>query len=316
MRLNLRNGVLIGATALMLSSCGVAGIGGKKHRLEKPPVAMPDGQTKIGQPYEVAGEAYNPADNVQYDEVGYASWYGDELRGNPTSNGEPFNPDGISAAHATLPMPSYVEVTRLDSGKTILVRVNDRGPFAKNRIIDLSRGAAQQLGIEAQGNVAVRVRRVNPPDQEKTVLRMGQRAAERIETPEPLLVALRRKLGSAPSAAIAAAPSPVAPRPVPPKPARAVPVGRPGANYDPPVATQPSGGDRFVIEDGSGRSAPRAAPAPRQSEGYFIQVGAFSSQARAQALANQVGARAEQAGNVWRVRKGPYADEASARAPT
>src|SRR3546814_10196370 len=85
-----------------------------------------------------------------------------------TANGEKFRPDGITAAHKTLPLPSYVEVTSLQTGRTILVRVNDRGPFARGRIIDLSKGAAEQLGIRAAGTAPVRVRVVDPRSEEHT----------------------------------------------------------------------------------------------------------------------------------------------------
>jgi rare lipoprotein A len=108
-----------------------------------------------------------------YEATGHASWYGDELRGRKTANGEMFNPDGFTAAHRTLPMSSYVEVTALDTGRTILVRINDRGPFHGNRIIDLSHGAARQLGIVSHGARMVRVRRVEPTERERTALRNG-----------------------------------------------------------------------------------------------------------------------------------------------
>src|SRR3546814_6033080 len=99
----------------------------------------------IGDPYKIGGVTYTPIDVADYDEVGYAGRYGDDLAGKPTANGETFDPASISAAHKTLPLPSYVEVTALDTGRTILVRVNDRGPMVTDRLIGLSRGAAEQL---------------------------------------------------------------------------------------------------------------------------------------------------------------------------
>lgn len=89
--------------------------------------AVSDTPVVLGQPYQVDGKTYTPGDDPTYDDAGYASWYGAELAGRKTANGEMFNPNGVSAAHRTLPLPSYVEVTNLDNGKTILVRVNDRG---------------------------------------------------------------------------------------------------------------------------------------------------------------------------------------------
>ena len=110
------------------------------------------------------------------------------------ANGEAFIPSAFTAAHKTLPLPSYVEVTALDTGRTILVRINDRGPFANDRLIDLSAGAARQLGITGQGVTGVRVRKVNPPEQERAALRSGRSVAERIATPESLLRVLNMKL--------------------------------------------------------------------------------------------------------------------------
>jgi rare lipoprotein A len=94
----------------------------------------------------------------QYEVTGLASWYGDELRGRKTANGEIFNPDGMTAAHRTLPMSSWVEVTTLDTGKRVRVRINDRGPYHGNRIIDLSKAAARKLGMLGHGARLVRVR--------------------------------------------------------------------------------------------------------------------------------------------------------------
>lgn len=154
------------AAVLMLSACA-----GGKFR----PVA--DAPVRIGPAYTVRGTTYVPAAAPAYDAVGYASWYGNES-GNRTANGEQFRPGWITAAHTTLPLPTYVEVTALDTGRRVIVRVNDRGPFAQGRIIDLSRGAAEELGIKAQGHAAVRVRRVEPSEKDRKRLREGKPASE------------------------------------------------------------------------------------------------------------------------------------------
>lgn len=120
------------------------------------------GVYKIGQPYQVAGIWYVPKEQPDYDESGMASWYGDEFNMKPTANGELFDMSAISAAHPTLPLPSLVDVTNLDNGKTLRVRVNDRGPFVGGRVIDLSHAAAQVLGYDRQGLAHVRVRYVGP----------------------------------------------------------------------------------------------------------------------------------------------------------
>ena len=113
---------------------------------------------KVGNPYKINGKWYYPAINYEYDEVGYASWYGPGFHGKKTANGEIFNQNLISAAHRTLPLPSIVKVTNLENGKVLsFVRVNDRGPFADNRIIDLSFAAASVLGFVNKGTAKVRV---------------------------------------------------------------------------------------------------------------------------------------------------------------
>lgn len=152
-----------------------------------------DTPVRIGKPYVVRGVTYTPAENRNFDMIGYASWYGSES-GNQTANGERFRKDGISAAHTTLPLPSYVEVTSLETGRTILVRVNDRGPFSGGRLIDLSWGAAQLLGMHQQGVAPVRVRRVDPPERDRARLRDGKAATERPRMSEAELAPLRARI--------------------------------------------------------------------------------------------------------------------------
>jgi len=117
---------------------------------------------KIGKPYQVAGVWYHPADDRDYREDGVASWYGPGFHAGSTANGERYDQDDLTAAHRTLPMPSWVEVENLDNGRKLTVRINDRGPFAKGRIIDLSRKAAQLLGVDRAGTARVSLRRVYP----------------------------------------------------------------------------------------------------------------------------------------------------------
>jgi rare lipoprotein A len=113
---------------------------------------------KVGNPYNVGGVWYYPARDLAYDETGIGSWYGDEFAGKLTANGEIFDPEKITAAHKTLPMPSVVRVTNLDNGRSLVVRVNDRGPFVPGRVIDLSRESARLLGFKDQGLAKVRVK--------------------------------------------------------------------------------------------------------------------------------------------------------------
>jgi rare lipoprotein A len=115
------------------------------------------GGYKVGAPYQIGDTWYYPHEQPDYDETGIASWYGPTFYGKPTANGELFVGDGLTAAHRTLPMPVNVRVTNLDNGKSVVVRVNDRGPYAKGRIIDVSKRAAELLGFYAQGTAKVRV---------------------------------------------------------------------------------------------------------------------------------------------------------------
>ncbi|MDD5586788.1 MAG: septal ring lytic transglycosylase RlpA family protein [Alphaproteobacteria bacterium] len=112
---------------------------------------------KVGQPYQIKGIWYYPKEDYAYDETGIASWYGDAFHDKATSNGEIFNKNELTAAHNTLPMPSLARVTNLENGRSLVVRINDRGPFSGARIIDVTQRAAQLLGFEKQGTAKVRV---------------------------------------------------------------------------------------------------------------------------------------------------------------
>ena len=126
--------------------------------------ASPNPHYKIGSPYQVKGQWYYPKEDPLYDKVGLASWYGSQFQGRPTANGEIFDKARLSAAHKTLPLPSLVEVENLENGRSAVLRVNDRGPFVDDRIIDLSQAAAKALGFEQNGLAKVRVRYVGRAD--------------------------------------------------------------------------------------------------------------------------------------------------------
>ena len=117
----------------------------------------PSGVYKIGTPYQVNNIWYYPQEDYDYREVGIASWYGPDFHNGMTANGEKYDMYALTAAHRTLPLPSIVKVTNLENGKSVVVRVNDRGPFVNNRIIDVSKTAAEILGFDAQGTAKVRV---------------------------------------------------------------------------------------------------------------------------------------------------------------
>ena len=145
-----RSIALVALSGWLLSGCA-----------SSPPTGSPAGRGvgayRVGVPYQIHGVWYYPAIDYNYDRTGVASWYGEQFEGRLTANGEIFELNDLTAAHTTLPMPSIVQVTNLQNGRSLQLRVNDRGPFVDGRLIDVSRRAAQLLGFEQQGTTSVRV---------------------------------------------------------------------------------------------------------------------------------------------------------------
>lgn len=259
--------VLALAGTLLLAGCG-----GGVHQL------VSDTPVKIGRPYSVRGQTYYPTDDTRYDEIGEASWYGNAEQGRHTASGEIFYRQRPSAAHKTLPLPSYVEVTRLDTGQRILVRVNDRGPFARNRILDLSEEAAKELGITRAGVALVRVRRVTPKRRDEEKLRRGYPvvlSSVRPTATPPRIGRVAPYVAPTVQQPVAVAPAPIAPPPVPPAP------------------------------------APRPVPTPTTR---MIVVATPADPDAADALATALageGAHVEANGTGYRVVTGPYPDDAT-----
>lgn len=172
---------VVAGTAL-LAACGSLpqrdGPPAKPVDLSRVPDAVPkvEPRSKYGNPasYQVFGRTYKVLDSAEgYVERGVASWYGAKFHGKRTSSGEPFDMYAMTAAHRELPLPSYAEVTHLDSGKSVIVRINDRGPFHKNRLIDLSYAAAVKLGITTKGSALVEVRAIDPAEMQDQEARRG-----------------------------------------------------------------------------------------------------------------------------------------------
>jgi rare lipoprotein A len=244
----------------------------------------------VGDPFTVDGVTYTPRDSMNFDAVGFAA----------------AGPDGgeaVSGAHRTLPLPSYVEVTSLDSGKTILVRIERRGPMSGKAQVELSPGAAAQLGYTGQPQFPVRVRRVNPTEPERALLRSGQPAPARMDTPKSLLAGLMRKL-EAQEGVIrpVIAPDPE-PAPTPTPSASPVPKPAPKATPKPTVTPKPA-------------ATPKPAPTPKPlAQGRFtIRVGTYGNKANADAAVRKLGGSATQSGKFWVVTVGPFAGEAQAQA--
>ena len=156
------------AACLVLANCSSSGITSRVDPLygvsSSPrvvalgdPVPKGGGTYRVGKPYTVAGRVYVPEEDVNYRQEGLASWYGDDFHGRLTANGEVFDMASLSAAHPTLPMPCYARVTNLSNGKSLIVRVNDRGPYHGNRVMDVSSRAAELLEFKNNGVARVRV---------------------------------------------------------------------------------------------------------------------------------------------------------------
>ena len=176
----LLKGVVIVAALSTLAAC--ASFGGGRDAPLRPPVVTDPAPIVSGtmRPYQIRGRWYRPAEQPNYDEVGQASWYGAQHHGRPTSTGERFDMNALTAAHKTLPLPSLVEVTNRANGRRVILRVNDRGPFVDSRIIDLSRAAAEELGLLSQGVGEVRVRYVG-----RAPRTGGGMPMQRAEAPSP-----------------------------------------------------------------------------------------------------------------------------------
>ena len=233
------------------------------------------GGYKVGKPYQVRGQWYYPAEQPDYDETGIASWYGDAFNGKPTANGETFDMNRLSAAHKTLPLPSLVEVTNLDNGRSMQLRVNDRGPFVDDRIIDLSRAAAEELGVLRPGLARVRVRYVGRAD---------------IPGQGPVTYAR----ASAPPPPVMPPPAPRAPAPMAPEPPAAMEMAaaEPTITETPLAPLEAAAAEPAPMLEAAAEPAPEApvqlaaasAPAPV----YRVQAGAFSDLANAERVATQL----------------------------
>lgn len=152
----------IGAACVGLAACSGSKFAGNSKYSDRvvadgEPIPKGGGSYKVGQPYRLNGKTYFPSENPSYRAEGIASWYGPDFHGRLTANGEVYDMHSISAAHPTMPLPSYARVTNLENGRSIVVRVNDRGPYAQNRVIDLSIGTAKALEFYKRGLARVRV---------------------------------------------------------------------------------------------------------------------------------------------------------------
>jgi rare lipoprotein A len=268
----------------------------------------------IGEPYRIGAALYTPADTMNYDEVGYAA----------ADSGS-----GITGSHHTLPLPSYVEVTSLATGKTILVRLARRGPMNGDAVVGLSPAAFAQLGVSA--GEPVRVRRVNPPEEERAALREGRAAPARMDTPPSLVAVLKRKLPGQGSATLAPIP-PLAPKAVA---AVAVPASSVALHDTTPVTARATAASarpapesappplpplRTATAPGARSKQPQhpavALPKPPGSRhgNYVVQAATMSTRDRAQKVASAIGGSVSAAGRYFRVQTGPFDSREQAQA--
>jgi len=302
-----RNGIVLIAMGLAIAGCAshkhtakrdpFAGQGSPIYP-GKGPVPWGGGRYFVGKPYQVAGEWFTPKEQPGYDKKGTASWYGEDFNRRKTSNGEWFDMARLTAAHATLPLPSYVKVTNLENGREIVVRVNDRGPFVDTRIMDLSKAAADELGYLNKGTAKVRVQYLGPApinDNGGRHLMAMNTELERGTSTRNLIAAADRRKGRSGNDSVQVAAV---------KPAKKV--AEPAAEavvetvaYEPPP-----------------EPATPVVAAPTGEVSYFIQLGSFSDGTNAARAREQFASAwpvqfielSGAAGPVYRVRLGPISD--------
>lgn len=271
--------------------------------LDKVPDAIPKIEplaSGANKPYNVFGRSYTPdVSGGTYKVQGRASWYGKKFHGNPTSNGERYDMYAMTAAHTTLPIPSYVRVTRVANGKSVVLRVNDRGPFHSERIIDLSYVAAYKLGMLGPGSTEVVVERIMP-DQIRNWTPQNSSPLAEPSPSSPVALPVVAASASAPTIAVAELPA-VNSRSLPAS-------GTPEMDSRPQPASMPPDMQQA-----------RAVPAGAM----FLQFGAFSDLNKAQALASQIKQKIpselnalvlvdRSTTNLYRVRIGPFASRDAA----
>ncbi|MCB2079748.1 MAG: SPOR domain-containing protein [Novosphingobium sp.] len=305
------------AALILLGGCAIGGTAARAP-LAPPPANGPaaDYPMIVGDPFTIDGTTYTPVDTLNYDSVGYAT----VMDGSDPK---------ASGAHKTLPLPSYVEVTALETGRTIVVRLEKRGPMRNDSLVELTTGAATQLGIEA--GAPVRVRRVNPPESERAVLRSGEPAPVRMDTPKALLTVLSRKLseqaplGPPKTAAIAAVDpdkaandreeaTPPKLSTLPEKPA--ITPHKPASPKAPDLAlADPEPVSAKADKKEKAKVTPATAAANAAKGAFVVQVAAFSTQERADsAAAGLSGAEISKPGKYWLMRIGPFTTRKDASA--
>ncbi len=294
------------AVIFFLTGCAETQFGA--HMVKQLGNERSQGAYKVGKPYLIDGQEYYPRESFDYTETGIASWYGPGFHGNKTANGEDYDSNELTAAHKTLQMPSLVRVTNLDNGRSLVVRVNDRGPYARGRLIDVSSKAAELLGFKNIGTAKVRVDVLGPESRQ-----IAEDARQGRDT-RGYEVALNRPGGkllmptSVPGAVETMPPVQVAS-------VESVPLEPMGASTSSaPIQTTPVAVQGHMATDGRFMPDPVVTQQPIVHTNIYIQAGAFGDQGNAQKLAGNltsIGNAKVYPTNVagksfYRVRLGPY----------
>ena len=290
----LRNMTVLATAACVLAACAETRFVMHTAKRLGNTANTSQGDYKVGKPYKVRGVWYYPAENWTYDRTGVASWYGPNFDGKPTANGEVFDQWGVSAAHKTLPLPTIVRVTNLDNGRSLVVRINDRGPFVGDRVIDMSRRGAQLLGFEGQGTARVRV---------QVLTQESKAIAQRAKAGKPQL-----SPADSPIKSQSVATQPVAQKDLPIKVAQIPVTQAPIA----PIAQAPIAQAPVV-------QVP-VVQAPILTTQVYVQAGAFSNKDNAERVRLHLSTIGEitvtqypvNGRDLFRVRVGPVGDAASA----
>ena len=290
---------------MLAASLGACGSSGSKNVAQR-------GTYKIGAPYKIDGVTYTPQEEFNHVETGVASWYGPGFHGKSTANGEPYDQSARTAAHRTLQMPAIVRVTNLDNGASTVVRVNDRGPFARSRIIDLSRTAAQELDIVRNGTAHVRIEQLQAESLAvKDVAIAGGGPAEQ-QAAVAQVSAGRYAPAQAPVQTAAYAPPPApaqAPVYMQPAPTQPVwPTNSRGPAADPAPAYAPAGNSGPTVASLANGSTLQPV------SGFYVQTGAFTTPENAERQrgavssygVSEISQGSAGGRDVYRVRLGPY----------
>jgi rare lipoprotein A len=280
---------------------------------------------KVGAPYKIDGVTYSPMEEFRRSETGVASWYGPGFHGKNTANGEVYDQRDRTAAHRTLQMPSVLRVTNLDNGRSTIVRVNDRGPFARQRVIDLSRAAAEEIGMIGNGTARVRIEQLETESLALKDIALAGGGPDEQRAALDKYVAGRR---GPPAITATAQATPPPPPPVPPTPEVTVYPVNPRSPAVVPVSASGSAGGTWGSAPPAVASVaatptappPAAAPSPHAASGFYVQTGAFSTMGNAERQRGQITSygspeisQASSGGReVYRVRLGPYSTQEAA----